>query len=133
MSNTPTMTFSDYRGTIQALYAAIAKDIKDIFAKHEGKTETNSTGECNCFNIPVIQDSDTDDGIYTLDRIGISKKGKVYMEASNSYDCDTFSADDVPLEVLLDVLETLQEYEDELFKDLEEEDNEEEDIDEIEV
>ncbi len=119
MENAPIMTFSDYRGTIKALYGAIEKDIKEIFAKHKGKIETNATGECDVFYIPTIKDSDNDDEIYTLDRIGITEIGRVYIEASNSYENDRFYADEVSLEVLLNVLETLQAYEENFFKDLE--------------
>jgi hypothetical protein len=115
---TSIMTFSDYRGTFKALYLAITKDINDIFAKNK-KTETNATGECDCWECPIIQDADDDDEKYVLDWVGVDKFG-IYIKASNSYETQMFRADEIPLEKLLEVLEVLKEYENELFKDLEE-------------
>lgn len=57
---------------------------------------------------PIIFESDTDDGIYSLDRVRI-ENDRVIFEISNSWDCSEVFANEVDLEKLLFVAKLINE------------------------
>lgn len=72
----------------------------------------------NSCDIPSIFDSDTDDGIYTLDRVRL-ENDKVILEISNSYDCTEVSADNAPVQALINIAELIED--DGLYEDYDDE------------
>ena len=76
-----------------------------------------------CNDIPSVFDSDTDDGIYTLDRVRL-ENDKVILEISNSYDCTEIFAANAPVQALIMIVELIED--DGLYEDYDDYDDEEE-------
>lgn len=110
------MTFSDYHGALREMRMALTNDIMAVFAKHEDRDETNFLSEI-CVDTPIIQDSDTDDGIYTLDSVAL-RNGALFLNASNSYSSKEFYSENCCIETLLSIRDLMVENESILFENI---------------
>ena len=92
------------------------KNIMDaIFAKHIDWDKTNNTNSFSC-DTPIVWDSDSDDGVYVLDRIMKYDNGYLAV-CSNSYETDEFSIDNLSVSNLISITEWLMDNEEDAFSE----------------
>lgn len=89
--------------------------ITDAIKAHDNHAANFLENSCD---VPSVFDSDTDDGIYTLDRVRL-ESGKVILEISNSYDCTEISAANAPVQALIMIAEQIEN--DDLYEDYDDE------------
>lgn len=80
-------------------------------------------GEWGFSDTPIIINGTDDYDTYTLDKIVLAN-GKVWLHCSSSDDNSDMTADKLPIELLTDLVEWLQDYEEEIDEYLAEESEE---------
>ena len=81
-------------------------------------------GEWGFSDTPIIINGLEDYDTYTLDKIVLADNGKVWLYSSSSDDNSDITADKLPIELLTDLVEWLQDYEEEIDEYLAEESEE---------
>lgn len=115
----------DYREEASALKAEIINEIKDILIAH-GRKKAEFAMNC-CDSPSVINVPNNDEETYVVDSVGLTLNKRtgiewVEVEYSNSYTNSWNIANNLDIEVLIDILETMERYGDELFEEFEDED-----------
>lgn len=102
----------NYQEQIEEIRQEINNKIVAMLNKHDFQYEVTILGDT-----PVLKSNEYDENLtFTLDCVGI-RNTKVYFEGSSSCESITLWADQIYVEVLIDLYEWLVDNEDEIFEE----------------
>jgi hypothetical protein len=116
------MNTNEVKSTFHKIKNTCVSAIVNFFEKH--KISELPFGEWGFSDTPVIINGTDDYDTYTLDKAVLADCGKVWLHCSSCYDNSYITADKLPIELLTDLVEWLQDNEEMIDEYLAEESEE---------